>query len=204
MANGGTQYTVTREIQGTTAAAHTNQIPVYQLLSKSVVVTLPQEFFGSPYSGGWNYPIPLPDVKVASAELFVTNQVGNSPTSAISFMNTTNYGLRSLSGGQYSIQVDGYLAVDQSVAPAVIVETARSVRAVSAVLGTAADAQVQLQINVNGAAYCTLTFPPNQTLSNNVDGGALPPLLANAQITLSILRVGTTYPGGDLTVLISL
>jgi hypothetical protein len=204
LTNGGLPYSVTRGIHGTVAAAHAAQLPVYQLLSKTVVVSLPQDFFGSPYSGNWSYPVPLPDVRVASAELFVTNQIGNSPTAAISFMHTTNYGLRSLSGGQYSIQVDGYLAVDQSAAPPVIVETARSVRDVSAVLGAAADAAVQLQLNVNGTAYCTLTFPPNQTLSNDVDGGSLPPLSTSAQLTLSILQVGTTYPGADLTVLIRL
>jgi hypothetical protein len=73
-------------------------------------------------------------------------------------------GLRTLSGGQYSIQVDGFLAVDQCVAPAIVVETARSVRDVFAILGTAADAQVQVQVNVNGALYCTLTFAPGRSL----------------------------------------
>ena len=43
--------------------------------------------------------------------------------SAASILPTmTIKGLRTLSGGQYSIQVDGYLAVDQSAAPALIVE----------------------------------------------------------------------------------
>jgi hypothetical protein len=204
VANGGTQYTVTRAIHGTTAAAHAAQLPVFQLLSKTVVITLPEDFFGSPYAGGWDYAIPLPDVRVASAELFVTNQIGNGPSAIISFMNTTDYGLRSLSGGQYSIQVEGYLAVDQSAAPAIVVETARSVRDVSAVLGTAADSEVDVQLNLNGAAYCTLTFQPNQTLSAILDGGALPPLPTKGQITLSVLTTGATCPGADLTVLIRL
>ena len=203
-ANGGLQYTVSRAIHGTTAAAHAVNLPVYPLLSKTAVVTLPQEFFGSPYSGNWSYTITLPDVKVASAELFATNAIGNSPTAAVPFTQTVDYGLRSLSGGQYSIQVDGYLAVDQSAAPAVVVDTARSVRDVFAVLGMVADAQVQLQINVNGSAYCFLTVVAGQTVSNSVDGATLPPLPTGALITLSVLQVGATYPGADLTVLIRL
>ena len=54
----------------------------------------------------------MPDVRVASAELFVTNRAGNSPVQSICLTSTLDSGLRTLSGGQYSIQVDGYLAVD--------------------------------------------------------------------------------------------
>ena len=204
VANGGTQYTVTRGIHGTTAAEHAAQLPVHHLLRKSVVITLSRGFFGSPYSGGWNYPIPLPGVRVASAELFVTNAIGNSATTVEPFTATASSGLRTLSGGQYSIQIDGYLAVDQSAAPAIVVETAHSVRDVSAVLGGAADADVTLQLNVDGSAWCTLTVPAHQTLSAGVDGSNLVPLAAAAQITLSILEIGATLPGSDLTVLIRL
>ncbi len=138
---------------------HTPHTPVYHLLSQTAIAPFPPEFFGSPYSGSWSYPIALPDVRVASAELFVTNQKGNSPTKDICLTHTTDSGLRTLSGGQYSIQVDGYLAVDQSAAPALVMEASHSVRDVYAVLGTAADAAVGLQLNVNGASYCQLTLP---------------------------------------------
>jgi hypothetical protein len=113
-------------------------------------------------------------------------------------------GLRTLSGGQYSIQVEGFLAVDQSVAPALVVDAARSVRDVFGILGAAADAAVQLQLNVNGTAYCQLTFSAGATLSSAVDGKILPPLASGAQVTLSVLSVGQVYPGADLTVLIRL
>jgi len=94
--------------------------------------------------------------------------------------------------------------VDQSAAPVLVVDSTRSVRDVFAVMGKAADAPVQLQLNVNGAAYCQLTIVPGQFVSNSVDGNSLPPLAAKAQLTLSILAVGQTYPGSDLTVLIRL
>jgi hypothetical protein len=202
--NNGIQYTIQRGVDGSQAAAHAAQIPVSHLADQSVISAFPQGFFGSPYSGSWSYPIALPDVRIASAELFVTNQKGNSPTASIFLTHTVDNGLRTLSGGQYSIQVAGYLAVDESAAPALIVDASHSVRDVYAVLGAAADAPVGLQINVNGTAYCQLSFAAGAIISTTVDGSGLPPLTAGAQITLSIVSVGQTYPGADLTVLIRL
>jgi putative tail protein len=204
VSNNGSQYQVTRSASGSQAASHNSEALVYQLLSKTVTMPFPSEFFGSPYSGSWSYTLVLPDVRVASAELFVTNNRGNSPISTICLTGTTDNGLRTLSGGQYCIQVQGYLAVDQSAAPALVVESSHSVRDVYAVMGKAADGPVQLQLNVNGTAYCQLTIAPGQLVSNSVDGASLPYLAAEAQLTLSILAVGQSYPGSDLTVLIRL
>ena len=94
--------------------------------------------------------------------------------------------------------------MDQNAAPALVVDGSHSVRDVFAVLGRAADAPVQLQVNVGGTPYCQLTFAPGQLVSNSVDGYSLPYLAAGAQLGLSILSVGQTYPGSDLTVLIRL
>jgi hypothetical protein len=144
----------------------------------------------------------LPDVRVASAELIVTNNKGNSPTGSIALTQTTDLGLRTTSGGQYTIQVDGFLAVDQYAAPALVMDASHAVREIYAVLGTAADAAVQLQLNVNGNLYCPLTFAASASVSNSVAGNTLAPLAAGSQVTLAILSVGQTYPGADLTVLI--
>jgi hypothetical protein len=141
---------------------------------------------------------------VASAELFVTNAIGNSLTGSIYLTHNDDQGLRTLSGGQYSIQVDGFLAVDSSVGPAIVVEASHAVRDVFAVLGGAADAAVQVQVNVNGTLYCTLTFATGTIVSNSVGGLTLPPLTSGAQVTLSVVSVGQTIPGSDLTVLIRL
>jgi hypothetical protein len=204
VANNGTHYSVTRGVDGSTAAAHAAGTAVYQLTSQTTIVPFPPGFFGSPYSGSWNYPILLPDVRVGSAELFVTNALGNSPMTGICMTHNQDHGLRTLSGGQYSIQVDGFLAVDQCVAPAIVVETARSVHDVFAILGTAADANVQVQVNVNGAPYCAVTFAPGAIASNSILGSTLPPLQAMSQITVAVLSVGQTRPGADLTVVIRL
>jgi len=202
--NNGLGYRVTRGIDGSQAAAHKVPAAVYPLANRTEIAPFPQNFFGSVYSGSWTYPVTLPDVRIASAELFVTNPIGNSPVSFACLTGTMEKGLRTLSGGQYTIQVGGFLAVDQSAAPALIVDASHSVRDVFAVLGTAADAQVQLQVNVNGAPYCTLSFDQGSTLAASVNGNGLAPLAARSQITLSVLTVGHASPGADLTVIIRL
>jgi hypothetical protein len=113
-------------------------------------------------------------------------------------------GLRTFSGGQYSIQVDGYLAVEEQVCSPLVVEAAHSVRDVFAVLGSAADAEVRLRVDVDGGEYCTLSIPAGMTTSAAVDGNAAGALAAGAKLTLAVMAVGQTYPGANLTVLIRL
>jgi hypothetical protein len=204
VANGGTQYTITRGLHGSTAAAHSVPASVYQLSHLTVITPFPPEFFGSGYSGDWTFPILLPDVRVASAQMFVTNQKGNGAISSICLTHNIDNGLRTLSGGQYSIQIDGFLAIDQLATAALVADATHSVRDVFAVLGTSADQPIQLQLNVNGTSYCQLTIPIGQLVSNGVDGATLPPLVSGAKITLSVLAVGQTLPGADLNVLIRL
>ena len=202
--SGKTEYAVTRGVDGSSAASHAAGTPVYPLANQTTIVPFPNGFFGSPYSGNWTYPIAVPDIRVGSAELFVTNPKGNSPTAGICVTHNADSGLRTLSGGQYSIQVDGYLAVEECVAPAVVIEAAHAVRDVFAILGAAADASVQVRVDLNGSVYCTLTFAPGTISSNSISGNTLPPLPAMGQLTVAILSVGQTVPGANLTVTIRL
>ena len=80
--------------------------------------------------------------------------------------------------------------MDRSAAPPLVVEAAHAVTDVYAVLGTAADAEVAVEVRVDGAAYCTLTFLPGATVSDATDGNALPPLARGRQVTLGVLSVG--------------
>jgi hypothetical protein len=202
--NSGCSYGVSRAMHGTSAAMHAAQTAAFGLQSSTAIAPFPADFFGSPYSGSWTFPISMPDVRVASAEMFVTNSVGNSPAQCVYLTNNDDRGLRTLSGGQYAIQVSGFLAVDSSAAPAIVVEASHAVRDVFAVLGSPADSAVQLQLNVNGAAYCALAFSPGMIVSNSVSGLTLPPLPSGSKITLAVATVGQSIPGADLTVLIRL
>ena len=148
--------------------------------------------------------MPLANTKVASAELFVTNSKGNSPTAAINLTQSVDYGLRTLSGGQYSFQVQGFLAVDSNPAPNVVVEAAHAVQDVYAVVKQApVGGPIEITVSQDGSSYCSLTIPDGGTVSPSVDGFGTP-LLAQAQLSIAITAVGQTTPGSDLTVILRL
>lgn len=200
----GMQYSVIRGSLGSTAEAHSQGTPVYHLSMKIFVLPFPKDFFGSPASGNYSYPIHLPDARIAGGELTVTNMRGDSEPAQVSFTATTEYGLRTLSGGQLSIQIEGYLAIQSDVAPPLVVEEAHSVRDVFAVVrGAPAGAAIELQLRQNAETHCLLTIPEGATISNVVNCFGRPPLVAGAQINLDILSVaqgGAGAPGRDLTV----
>jgi hypothetical protein len=205
---GGTVYTVLRGSHGSTAAAHASGAAVFHLDRKVFIMPFHRDFFGSPASGSFSYPVFLPDVRVAASDFMVTNSRGNSETSKSSYTATTNSGIRTLSGGQFNMQVEGFLAIQTSAAPALVIETAHSVGDIFATVTEApTGAPIQVQIKKDGVAYASLTIPSGATISNVVDGFALPPLNAMSKLTLDIVSVGQTYgttTGRDLTVTIRL
>jgi hypothetical protein len=204
----GTTVSVTRASHGTSAATHSVGTGVYILAEKIFIMPFAQEFFGSPASGSYAFPITIPDVRIAAAELFMTNSRGNSSVAAESFTSATDFGLRSLLGGQLTIQVEGSLAIQTNAAPPLLVETSCSVRDVYAVVQDApAGAPIVMQVTQNGVVYCDLTIATGATVSNDVDGFALGPLQAEAIIGLnitSVVETADTAPGSDLTVTIRL
>jgi hypothetical protein len=175
---------------------------------KIFILPFSRDFFGSPSSGSYSCPIYLPEARVASAELFVTNGKGNSPTAVKQFTGTTSEGLRTLSGGQISIQVEGFLAIQSGAAPALVMDAPHSMRDLFAVVSEApTGAGIELRLRQNEDEICRLTIPTGGTQSNVVDGFGLPPLQAQALLHLDILSVGQTSdttPGRDLTVIVRL
>jgi len=203
-----TSVSVARGAENSTAAAHTAQTPVYFLAKRTFIMPFARDFIGSPASGSYAYPVVMPDVRIAAVELFVTNSQGNSPVGRQCLTGTTDLGLRTLSGGQLSIQVEGPLAIQTNAAPPLIMDNTQSVRDVYAIVGEApTGAAVSMQVTQNGQPYCQLTIPVNETISNVVDGFGLGPLVAQAQIGLDITSVTQSsgvQPGSDLTVTIRL
>jgi Putative phage tail protein len=201
-------YAVNRGVYGTTAAAHAALTPYYLLNKNTYVMPFAVGFFGSLASGTYVYPLTLPDVRIAAADFFVTNTRGNSAVQRQGYTANTDAGLRTLSGGQISIQIDGMLAVQTGAVPPLLMDETQSVRDVYAVVQQAPSFQsITMQITQDGQPYCQLTIPVNETISNVVDGFALGPLQAQAQIGLDILSVSSTagtLPGADLTVTIRL
>lgn len=197
---------VTRGTYGTPASVHALGRPVYALERKTFVMPFARDFFGSLASGSYAYPVYLPDVRIATAELFVTNVRGSSDVTRRAYTVTEQRGIRTLSGGQLSIQVEGMLAIQANAAPPLSVEAAHAVRDVFATVRNApTGTPIQLEITKNGLPYCPLTIGVGNTASDPVDGFALGPLSAKALVGLNIVAVSQTadtLPGSDLTVTI--
>ena len=138
----------------------------------------------------------------------MTNVKGNSPTTRKSATGTVDGGLRTLSGGQFSIQVEGNLAIQTNAAPPLVVEDAHSVRDVSAVVREApTGAPIALRLRQDSSTYSELTIPIGGTSSNVVKGFGMPPLMTGSTLSLDVVSVGQTadsVPGADLTVTIRL
>ncbi|MBL8213042.1 MAG: hypothetical protein JNK87_20165 [Bryobacterales bacterium] len=204
----GTEYQLARGRFGTATLSHSVGAPVMHLARRVEVVAFPDEFFGSPASGSYAYNLDLPNVRIAAAELFVSNSRGISLTRQLAYTGLMDSGLRTLSGGQYSIQVEGLLAIQESAAPALIVEDSHSVRDIYARVKQApTGSPVQMVLRQNGNVYCSLTIATGATVSNVVSGVVAGPLWSQSALTLDITSIGTgglDFPGQDLTVTIRL
>jgi hypothetical protein len=199
----GLTMQVTRGMHGTSSVPHSANALFYQLGSRVLTVPFIPDFFGSPASGDWNYSMPFPNVRIATAEFFATNSQGNSAAAYAIFTNTPDQGLRTLSGGQYSFQVAGFLAAQTGAAPDISIEGSHVVRDIFAVIRTPpTDSAIELNINLNGTILCSLSIPAGGTTSNSVRGLLLPVLTTGGLLSLDIISVGQTVPGADLTVVI--
>ncbi len=200
--------TVLRGSHGTVAEAHSAGATVHALESRTYVIPFGRDFFGSPASGAFTHPIHAPAIRIAAAEMHVANSRGNSETGKANFTASTGFGVRTLSGGQLTMQVEGYLAIQNDATPPLIVDERLAVRDIFAVVGEApTGAPVLLRLKVNGTEYCALTIAPDATVSNVVNGFGLAPLAALSELTLDIVSVSgafMTSPGRDLTVTLRL
>ena len=207
----GTEYQVTRGYAGTTVAVHAATALVYELSRTVQILPFVRDFFGSPASGSYSFSVVLADVRVAVAELYMTNSQGNSDTTRVAVTGNVNQGLRTLSGGQITFQVEGYLAVVNDITPPYVVDQAYAVRDVFASLREpASGGAVQLKLRLNGADYGFLTINAGATRSNTVNGLGLPPLPAKGALSLDVTAVpfdqvnANNLPGRDLTVTVRL
>jgi hypothetical protein len=204
----GLQYSVIRGSHGSTASAHGESSPLYHLKRSTAIVPFVRGFFGSEASGSYSHSLFLPDVRIGAAELFMTNAIGGGPVTGVSFGATVDEGLRTLSGGQMSIQVEGYLAIENNAAPPLVIDQAHAPRDMFAVVREApSGGDVELTLRQGSSAYCSLTIPDGATISNVVNGFGLPPLAADSQLNLDIASVPgapNTLPGRNLTVTIRL
>ena len=202
---GGTVLSVTRSLFGTSALAMVAGTTVVPIRASTVTVPFPRHFFGTPASGNWSYLIPLENARVAAANFFVTNSQGNSIAASQAYTNTIDQGLRTLSGGQYSLQLSGPLAIENSAAPEVVLEADHAVGYISGYLREPPTGSgVQVRINLNLSILCTLDFTPGSIASNGVRGTDLPVLRQGDRLSIDVTSIGSILPGSDLTVIIKI
>jgi hypothetical protein len=196
---------VLRGAQTTTAAGHLAPVLVYALNESVLIVPFIKEFFGSPASGDWKYNTALPNARLASVELYMTNALGDGAIGVNAYTETIDSGLRTMAGGQYSFQISGYLAIQTSATPVIVVDADRSVRDIYAIVNVAPDgAPIILQLNQNGSPYASLQINSDLKISTVVPGFGLPVLHAGDQLSLDIDGVGTNNPGSDLNLIMRL
>lgn len=203
---GGLTYVVTRGSHGSAAAAHAAGTPVYPLQRKITILSFPRDFFGSQASGSFHYPVALPDARIGAAELFVTNAFGHSDPTRAAFTQTVDQGMRTLSGGQLSLEVQGYLAAQLDATPPLAVERGHAARDVFALVREApTGGPLVLKVRQGTAEYCTLTVAAGDTVSNVVSGFGKAPLSVATPVSLDVVSVpagANTLPGRDLAVVI--
>ena len=206
-ASGGT-LTIDRGVLGSTPAAHTNGTAICILARRTCVLPFPEQFFGSPANAAYSFDISIADVRIAAAELSMTNRIGAGPVQAYCYVRTSPLGLRTLCGGQFCFQVTGAVALQDDAAPKVTVDQTRSIGSVFATVNTApSGGPITVAVTQNESAICSVTIPDGATSSNIVDGSGLGLLTAGATLNINVLSApsGTNaMPGQDLTVTIKL
>ncbi len=205
-------YLADRGAFATTSAAHTAGDAVLLLDKKTTVIPFAPGFFENRASQNFIHTLSLPDHRIAAADFYVTNSFGDSQTNQVSYLSLTESGLRTLSGGQFSFQVSGYVTTQQSAAPPILVGAAHAVRDIRATITQPSLGYIiNMDIVQNDSVYCSLEIDAGQVVSTNVvDGETLPPLIEGATLTMnvSVSSVqdfdGAASPGRDLTVTIRL
>lgn len=204
-------YTVVRGALESMPASHLLGDSVLHLSSTVAIVPFAEGFFENKASGNFLHTMSLPDVRLSASEFFVTNAFGNSQATQQCYTADPEGGLRTLSGGQFSMQVAGYLATQIDAAPPLMVEASHAVRDIRAAVTQApTGCDIAVTVEQDGVAYCSLTIPAGSTNSNVIDGIGLPYLQEGSALTIDIaLQIqsgnGSSFvPGRDLTLTIRL
>lgn len=105
-------------------------------------------------------------------------------------------------GGLLVLAVPGTLSIRSSAAPLVSFTFVRSTSRVTALLKRAAiGGEVTVRLKVAGTEIAALTVPAGATTATTAVVRAI---AADAVVEVDITAVGSTFPGADLTLLISI
>ncbi|HYP06756.1 MAG TPA: hypothetical protein VER03_11045, partial [Bryobacteraceae bacterium] len=202
----GLRLSIERGALESVPLAHSAAARVWHLQRKRFVLPFIRGIFGTPAAGSYSQMLTVPDIRIVAAELYVTNVRGNSQVGVTCYSDLTDGGLRTLSGGQFSMQIDGTLSVQSDAVPRLSIEAAHALRDLYAqVIEPSTGSPIEVRVTHDGEPYATLTIPPGEVLSDPVlDGLTLPPLQAGWKLGLDVTGVGNDRPGAGLTVTLRL
>jgi hypothetical protein len=204
-------YQMARGSAGSTATAHNAGDSLLHLQASTFIVPFGLNFFANRASVNFLHTISIPDVRVAAAQFFATNAFGDSEASQQCYTASPDRGLRTLSGGQFSLQVSGTLATQQNATPTLLIEATHAVRDIRASVNQPpVGYNATIDLLQNGTPYCSLSIPSGSLISNVLDGVQLPALTGGSSLsinlTLNLIQgfQGSISPGRDLTLTIRL
>lgn len=193
---------------GTEAEDHAAGATMWALATSVSTMSFPPGFFGAPASGSYTYRAPLPNARIAAAELTVRNRHGASPAGRNEYTSTNSMGMRTAQGSQITIQMEGTLSVERSICPPIPVPITASIYDLYAIMASGpVEGDVVVRVRANDQALADLTVADGARWSNVVSGFGLPPLAEGDTVEVDVLAVPTSsgsHPGRDLTVAIRL
>lgn len=200
---------VNRAAAGSRVATHSAGAAVMFLGTYTVVMPFAPGYFQNRASSNYIHTVNIPDIRISAAQFFVTNAFGNSQANLTCYSENATP-LRTLSGGQFALQVNGYLSTQTNAAPPLVIQAEHAVRDIRMTLSQPpVGYTITVDVLENGAEYCQLLFDPTQqTPTAIVDGATLPPLMEGALLTINLTltlidaSAQVLNPGRDLTVTI--
>jgi hypothetical protein len=205
-------YKVERASLLSSSTPHSAGDSVLLLIRNTLIIPFASGFFENRASQNFVHRVSMPDYRICAAQFYLTNSFGDGEANQTCYLSVTETGLRTLSGGQFSLQVNGFIATQQNAAPPMIVEASHAVRDIRATLTQpSAGFTIDIDLLQNGTSYCSLEIPGGSTNSDSIVSGlGLPPLLENAALTMNVSVnpiqgfTSSPLPGRDLTVTIRL
>lgn len=202
----GHAYAVSRGRYQSSAISHASAALVFVLSQRDLTIPFVPGYFNSTAAVGFLYNFRMPNVRVSAADFTLYNRIGASERAEESYTILSEDGARTLSGGQITMSVQGYLAIEASAGTCFVVDRATVVRDVYAFVQEApVGAPIEIIIYVNGIVYCDLSIAAGGRVADAVSRFNHAPIPANATISFDIVNVPSSAvgtPGKDLTVVL--
>jgi hypothetical protein len=104
--------------------------------------------------------------------------------------------------GEAVLSVGGTLGIQSNAAPLLTVPAITPVAITALLKQPPQGGQVQVQLNAAGSKFITVTVAEGQ-VSGSAPGSSFAAIAGGSLLTLDIVAVGTTFPGSDLSLIVS-